>query len=161
MTTPIAPDRPTLATFLAPYRDANAVGNPESDLGSLALNRIVAQVVAVGMTNPIAWARCTISGSTITLADHSAVWGDTNAVKPTTARTSAGLYTVTWATTYFDLQAVPEEHSVNIRNAAVSGYGAAGMTFQRQITSTRQVTVRTYNSLFAATDCTEFEIRIW
>lgn len=161
MTTPLAPSKPTLDTFGAPYVNANAPDNPTTDFAEQALNRMIAQLVMLGFPAAIAWARCTIAGGVITLADHSAVWGDTTPVKPTAVRTSAGLYAVTWAATNLDMQTVPESHALSIRNASVSGYGAVPLIINRQITSTRQVTVRSWNVSAVATDCSEFEVGIW
>jgi hypothetical protein len=89
-----------------------------------------------------------------TITTHDAVWGGTVGVKPTLARTGAGVYTITWTASYDDLNPTPARvvsHATNIRFAqATIAENAAGMI---ACTWTANVlTVRTWNAAGAATD---------
>lgn len=162
MSTPIAPETPDLSTFGAPYLDADAVVDPETEMAASAMNLLATQVVATGHTAPRAWALCTISGGVITLADHDAVWGSGAGVAPVAARSSAGVYTVTWASAYDDLQDVPESHSTILRAAVASGYAAAGARIVNGYLSSAIVaTVKAYDAAGVAADVDTFTVTVW
>lgn len=157
MTTPLLPDTASADTFGGTFANEDAVVDPETEVDASYFNRMIVQLVMGSYTATRARARCTVSGGVVTLAEHSAVWGDTAPVAPTAARTSAGLFTLTWAATYDDLQATPEAHSVNIRFPEASAYksGAAMITNVRR-TAANVLEVTTYDDAGAATDPDEF-----
>ncbi len=164
MATPLAPEKPTLDTFGAPYENFDAVVDSETEMDATFMNRMAAQLAMISMTAPIAWVRCTVSGVTLTVADHSANWGDTSAIKPTVNRDSAGVYNVSWAETYSDLQDTPETHTVNIRAAQVSvEHGGSGDRYaEYTIDYPYQVYVYTNNRADGAyADVDAFTLTVW
>lgn len=125
MTTPLAPDTPDLDTFGGTFVNADPVVDPETDMDAAYQNRLTAQVVMLSHTAPRAWARCTVSGGVVTVADHDAVWGSGGGVAPTATYVGPGEYTVAWAASYDDLQSTPESHAVSLRYATASGFRPA------------------------------------
>lgn len=82
---------------------------------------------------------------------HDAVWGNDATVKPATARTGTGVFTITWPETVTD--ELGEEHSVNLRQ--VVGVNVEGSTLyfaQATITAPNVVTLYVFNSSAAAND---------
>lgn len=161
MTTPLLPDTPDPSTFGGPYQDADGVVDPETEVGATYLNRLIAQVAMAGHTVPRAWARCTVSGGVIALADHDAVWGAGGGVAPTVARSAQGVYTVTWAASYDDLQSPPESHTVSLRGAVASGYAAAGARIvNARLSSAVQATVKSFDAAGSAADVDELFVEV-
>ena len=159
MTTPLLPDTATVATFGGnDHFDEDAVVNPEAEQAAADWDRTVTQVTQVGYTADRAWVYCIISGGVITLTAHGAVWGDSGAVAPAVVRTSAGLYTITWASAYNDLQAVPESHAVSVRciTGIVGHNGATAAIVNAEIISPTVVWVRSYDAAGAAADVRAF-----
>ena len=112
----ILPDNPDLSTFGGVFVDAEGVENPETEVAAAFYNAQLANNVAMSQTAVRAWADV----ASATLADHGAVWGSGAGVAPVVAGV-AGNFTVTWATTYNDINASdPQSHTVNIRNPMVS-----------------------------------------
>lgn len=161
MSTPLAPEIPSLDTFGGTFVNADAVVDPTTECDASFFNRLLAQVVMLSHTAPKAWVSCTVSGGTVTIVDHDAVWGNTSAVKPTVARTGAGIFTVTWASSYSDLQSTPETHSLSIRACDAGGYAATPVFFNYTITGTTQVTVLSLDAAGSSADPDEFTVRIW
>lgn len=165
MATPLAPEKPSCDTFGGTFSDASSVVDPSTELAASYFNNLVAQLVAVSMTAPIAWARVTISGGTETLADHSAVWGDTAGVAPTPSKTATGDYTLTWASSYNDLREspeTPESHAVSIRCVQVSAQAASGISLSpRYVHTANTVRVRFYDKTDTLTDPAEFCVTVW
>jgi hypothetical protein len=160
MTTPLAPDTPDASTFGGPYRDFDNIEDPETDVGSDALNKLITQVVQLSHTAPRAWVRVA-AGAAPTLTDHDAVWGNTAGVAPTLARTGTGVYTVTWAATYNDLQATPESHAVNFRAALPAPKSASARFLHYDLTSSRVVTVKSFDAAGSPADVDEFTLTVW
>ena len=77
------------------------------------------------------------------------MWGSSSGVKPTLARTSAGVYTLTWPTTVTDQ--LGASHNVNLRWAKASCEDAAGF-FRAKVTSPNVVTVTCTDTSNAAND---------
>jgi hypothetical protein len=160
MATPLAPETPSLDTFGAPYEDADSTVDPETEMAAEYMNRLVAQVAMLSHTAPKAWARFTISGSTATCVAHNAVWGDTNAVKPTATRVMVGQWGVAWAASYDDLQSTPESHSVSIGACHVEPYGNVVYHNSKPNTA-NTVTALFYNAAGTLTDPTDFAVWIY
>lgn len=161
MTTAVLPEVADLDTFGGAFVDADAVVDPETEVAASYFNRLVAQAAMASHTLPRAWVRVT-AGSSPTVADHDAVWGNSDSVKPTVARSGAGVYTVTWASSYNDLQDTPESHTVSIRAASANGsHSGALRHVQHELTSAVVVTVRSFNSGGSATDVDSFFLQVW
>jgi hypothetical protein len=162
MTTPLLPEVADLDTFGGVFVDADPVVDPETDMAASYQNRINAQLAAASHTQPRAWARCTISGGVITLADHDAVWGSGAGVAPTAVYSATGVYTVTWAAAYDDLQDTPEEHAVSLRAAVATGYaGTSARIVCASCTSAVVATVRAWDAAGTAADLTEFTVQVF
>jgi hypothetical protein len=125
--------------------------DPETEMAAANMNRLVAQVTMLSHTFAKAWVYCTISGLTISVTDHDAVWGNTDAVKPTATRLGNGHFEVAWATAYNDLQDDPESHSVSIRACLVSVSNAGGANLLSDWVITGANTVEVYTKNTSAT----------
>jgi hypothetical protein len=88
-----------------PYSNYAPVANPEYDPDATYFETAFCAVAGMSHTAARAWV--VVSGAAasagLMVRDHAAAWGDTDAVKPTLARTATGAYTITWATSYVDL----------------------------------------------------------
>jgi hypothetical protein len=159
MTTPLLPDTADLDTFGGTFEDFDGVVDPQTELAARYYNRLTTQAAAVSHTASRAMARCSITGGSIALEDHDAVWGATESVEPTPARSGAGDYTVTWAASYDDLQDDPEEHTVSIRFADGQGYksGAARIVNIYRVSAT-QVAIKAYDAAGVAAELDEFTV---
>jgi hypothetical protein len=166
MALPIAPELPSLDTFGGTFSDASSVVDAETELAATHYNALIAHVVGISKTVPKAWARVTISGGTPTLADHSAVWGDTVGVAPTLTDNAAGDITVTWAASYNDLRESPEtaeSHAVQVRAAQLSCKAATAINLSASYDLVSAVAVRCkfYDKTDALTDPAEFTLTVW
>ena len=162
MTTPLLPDVADLDTVGGTFVNADAVIDPTTDMDAAFQNRLTAQVAMLSHTAPRAMCRCTVFGGVITRADHDAVWGSTSAVAPTVARSGAGVYTITWAASYDDLQSTPEAHTTALRFALVTAYGPITPAIANAYLSTsRVVTVNVYDVTGAAIDIPQFTVVVW
>lgn len=166
MALPIAPELPSLDTFGGTFSDASSVVDPATELAATHYNALVAHLVAISKTAPKAWVRVTISGGTPTIADHSAVWGDTNAVVPALTDNAAGDVTITWAASYDDLREspeTPESHAVSIRAAQLSCKAATAINLSTSYDLVSAVAVRCkfYDKTDVLTDPGEFTLTVW
>lgn len=161
MTTPLAPETPDADTFGGVFDNADAVVDPETELDASYFNRLLAQVVMLSHTAARAWARVT-AGAAPVVADHDAVWGTGASVAPTVVRSAVGVYTVSWASAYDDLQATPESHSVSLRacQGGVAHAGAARI-HNESLASANTATIRCYDAAGAAADVDEFTLWVW
>lgn len=164
MTTPLLPDIASVDTFGGnAHVDADPVVDPASEYSSSDLDRLITQAAMSALTQPRAWARIAVSGGVATLADHSAVWGDSPSVAPTITHGSAGDFFVIWAASYDDLQATPESHSVNIRSVnATCSLGLTDALFcNPSITSATSVHVHCFNAAGTAKDPSQLFVTVW
>lgn len=96
------PDVTAPETYGLPKADYDAVVDPTKELAAAEYEALAVDVAGMSYVLPKAWA--SILGTTPpTVAAHGAVWGNTEAVKPTVSRTSEGIFVVTWAASYYDL----------------------------------------------------------
>ncbi len=162
MSSAVLPEVSDITTFGGTMANFAPPEDPTTDLDCLYVNRWFAQLAMLSFTLPRAWARCTVAGAVISGpvdGDHGAVWGNTSGLKPTAARTSAGLFTLTWAASYNDLQAVPESHAVSFKSVIVTAYnGATAVISAAAVTSANVVTVRTWTDAGVAADPSEFSV---
>lgn len=159
MTTTILPGTATVATFGGnAHRDESPPINPDTDYSAAYMDLLITQAAMASYTQERARVRCTVAAGVVTLADHWAVWGDSAGVAPVVVRTGTGVFTVTWATSYNDLQATPESHSVSIRGVVgpAAYNGASFIAITASATAANVVTVRTFDEAGVATDPTEF-----
>lgn len=114
-----------------PFENATEVADPNTDVSATFYETLCITVAAMSHTAPRAWAivSAAASGSTtgVLLRDHDAMWGDTNAVKPTVTRTATGAYTVAWAASYQDLNPTPARvvtTATNLRTCSLQRHDA-------------------------------------
>ena len=88
-----------------PLKDFDFVADPETDLSATFYENMAVDVAALSFTAPRAIAQVDSSGA---LVGHSAMWGNTDQVKPTVTYVSEGRYTITWASSYTDLNPTPD-----------------------------------------------------
>ena len=160
----ILPDIAIPTTFGGPFSDPDPVQDPTTEVASAFFNRIRATLAALSHTSPRAWCRVTVAAGVATLADHDAVWGNTLGVAPAIVRSSAGVYSVTWASSYSDLRddGTAESHSVSIRAVSVSSRASgSNLTNSYSLTSPSIVGLNFWNSASAATDPVEFCLFVW
>lgn len=161
MTTAVVPDIPDLDTFGGTFANADAVVDPQTELAAEYFNRLNANVVGVSHTATRAWVRVT-AGVAPSVADHDAVWGNGAGLAPAVARTGSGVYTVTWLTSYDDLQFQAEEHAITLRAASPSvSHSGAFRHAQWTLTSAVVVTVNVYDAAGAPADCDAFFLQVW
>ncbi len=161
MTTPILPGIASVATFGGNAMvNHDTVENPETEVDASFWNLMVTQLTMMGYTVPRAWCKASVSGApALVVTTHRAVWGNAEAVKPTPNRVSAGVYTLTWATTYDDLQAESETHATSFIDVIARAYnGASFIGCTAAVTASNVVTIRTFDAAGVATDCTELSV---
>jgi hypothetical protein len=148
-----------------PKTDYSYVVDPTTELSSTELTRAFLDVAAASLTQPRAWVRCTISGTTITVVDHSAVWGATESVKPTAARSATGVYTITWPATVTDLNPTVADrvtYTVSLRACASSLYDSTYPAVSTAYVSAANVaTVKVFRVTAAAYDPEQFTLVVW
>lgn len=144
------PDVDDLSTLGGEISDYRPVPDPTVERNATQSNAIAGNVAMMTAVAWRAWARCELRSGTQSVLAHAAVWGSTDGVKPTLARTSAGVYTVTWATTQTD--ALGDSHATSIRCAACSVDSAAAKIAHVAITSANIVTVKVWDHAGVASD---------
>lgn len=115
---PNLPDIPTLADDLGGVLENYApVEDPVTDLDAGFDNSSRCNIAMMSHTAPRSWARITLAATTgaLVLVAHDAMWGNALAVAPALARTSAGIFTLTYPATVDD--ELGDEHTVNFRDA--------------------------------------------
>lgn len=128
------------------------VEDPTVDESADHRNLYAANVAAMTQTAPRAICRFVGHGTTPTDPAsnvHFAVWGNGLSVKPTVARTGAGVYTITWPTTITDALGVSQ--SVNLATGWANVEGAS-LYFVQVTVSVNVATVRVFNSSGVAND---------
>ena len=133
--------------FGLPYEDYSFQVDPQTDVAASIFEQVCVDLSAVSHTVGRAAAYVTAGGTPV-LSAHDAVWGNTDAVKPTVTRNGVGDYTLTWASSYDDLNPTPDRrvtHTVNFRYAqatlVASALGAFGFIHVSWTANT--VTVKT------------------
>lgn len=110
----ILPAIPNESTFGGPYEDAaEGVADPTTDLEAAKYNALLANVRAASYTTP----RAIVKVRTNALDSYRAVWGDDVANEPTVVAVGTGHYTVTFASSYNDLQFTPESQTFTVFSA--------------------------------------------
>lgn len=137
-----------------PKSNRTFVVNPTTDVSYDEFESIAVGTMAMSHTAFRAHVYVDADATTPALLDHDAVWGGTAGVAPALARSSAGVYTLTWDSAYDDLNPTPARqvsHSTNIRFAHVS-IAEATAGFIAYTFTANVLTVRTWNSSGTPTD---------
>ncbi len=143
----------SLDTYGGAKVDLNPITDPTTDRPSAAVNEAYASVAAMTHTAVQCWARVTTAASTgaMVLSSHDAAWGNEVSVAPTLARTTTGVFTVTWPATVTD--ELGDTPTVALRAAARPNTEGATLYFAQAVkTSANVVTFYVFNSAGAAND---------
>lgn len=113
--------------FGLPKSNFKPVVNPTTDLDASEYEEVAVTLAGYTMAADKAWVAVSAGTAASTsgqmLKAHGAIWGNTSTVAPTVARASTGSYTITWATSYTDINPTPARVStaaVNLEFASVS-----------------------------------------
>src|SRR5678815_3074490 len=97
------PDKASLSSsYGGPYEDERPVEDPMTEVAAGSLNEALNDAAMATHTVPRAWVSFsghTYSGAgtdSITVSDHDAVWGSSDAVKPTVGQTGTNTFVITW-----------------------------------------------------------------
>lgn len=142
-----------LSTYGGIKSNGSPVEDPTVDEDAAHRNQCFAD--AAGMTQTACRAWCALVGHGTAPTDpasnvHGAVWGNDVEDKPVCARTSTGLYTITFPATITDELGV--EQTVNLRHAWASVEGATLYFTTATVTAPNVVTLRVFNTSFALND---------
>lgn len=107
------PDKSTYSIMGGELVDYQPAEDPTTDLPAVADDENRADCAAMTRTITRAYVAFTTNGTTCTVVDHDAVWGNGLAVAPTVARSSAGTFVVTWPATVTDARGL--SHALNLR----------------------------------------------
>ncbi len=141
------PDTDDLDTLGGVKTNAHPVEDPTTDLDADQDNIQRCDVAMMTHTAIRAWARFTSAATTgaMILVAHDAQWGNAALVAPALARTSDGLFTLTYPASVDDELA--EAHTTNFRGAwGVSRGGATLYFIHVHPTSANVLTVRIFNA---------------
>lgn len=139
------PDKATFATVGGTILDYSAVEDPNTDLAAEFSNEVRADTAAMTRMIPRAYVAFTTNGTTCTVVEHDAVWGNDLAIAPTVARTGTGAYTVTWPTTVTDARGVVR--SLNLRR------GSAGLDYVGFFASPKRVSANSFTMIVYDASC--------
>lgn len=141
--------------------DYSAVEDPNTDQPAAGAN--AQQASTAMMTRMASRAYCTFtyaSGSSAPVNEHDAVWGTGAPVLPVVARSSAGIFTITWPTTVSD--ALGATRSVNFRrgwpNIEAAGVVLVGYV-KRNSANVLQINI--VNGSGTPTDPTGFAVTVF
>lgn len=143
------PTRPSLTSFGPKRVDRSAPRSAIHDIGAAFVNLVRWTLTGLGQSSSRAWVLAGYSGGSFTISAQGNAW---QGAAPTPARSSTGVYTLTYAATYADADGVPV--ATNLIGASVSPRaGANALTADWDITDGRIVTVRLFRAgTEAATD---------
>lgn len=120
------PDKATFSDYGGEKQDYAAPEDPTTDRSAAEMNPAFCDVAAMTRMIPRAMVEFYYSGGVATIVDHDAVWGNSDSVKPTVTRLSAGRYRVEFPATVVD--ALGDTYSVNLKRGwANTEDGAVGL----------------------------------
>lgn len=144
-------------TALGPTKQNAAIGviHPAKYIGAVETELAYWQVSGLSVAAPRAWALVTWDGATaVSLTAAGEAWDPNGASAPTVARTSAGVYTVTYAATYNDETGTAV--STNLLAASVTARGTTARIPTWEIASSRIITVYLFDAAGSAADASFF-----
>ncbi|GAC1540151.1 MAG: hypothetical protein NVS3B10_30310 [Polyangiales bacterium] len=130
-----------------------AAVDPTTDQPAAAYNQSAADVASMTQTPVKAWAVVALAGAGApTLVSHNAMWGNAPGVAPTVARSSAGVWTVTWAATQTDPLAVVRTLNFTMAHGGFDGAALPGLV---NVSKTGPNVVTIYGFGFTGTAATD------
>lgn len=156
------PDIDSLSSYGGALENYAPVEDASTDEDAAWRNLYAMNVAALTQTAPRAM--CRFVGNAVTPTDptsnvHFAVWGNTLSVKPTVARTGAGVYTITWPTSVTD--ELDTSHTISLVTGWANVEGATLYHAQVTISSSNVATVRVFDSAAAANDAAGVTIAVF
>ena len=138
------PDIDSFASYGGRIVNYQDVEDPTTDRDAAAASAAYLSTAALTQTCPRAWARFLTAATTgaMTLAvtnPNDGAWPNIAGNKPVLARTSAGIFTLTWPATLADANGVT--HTLNFRAARACAEGATYVPVQCSVTAPNVVTV--------------------
>lgn len=111
------PESSAIDTYGGALTDYRPVTDPTTDRPAASMNKALCDVAMMTHVSVRAFVRFTGAATTgaLVLQYHDAQWGSTPAVAPTLARTSAGVYTITFPATVSD--ELNGSHTLALRGA--------------------------------------------
>lgn len=152
------PDADSLSTYGGPYANYG-IGpvDPTTDLDANLFNKVIANVAMMSRMVD----RCEVAfvwnGSTATVSSWEAMWKGVTTTAPTVARSSTGLFVITWPSTVQDELLV--SHTTNLVSAFGWAQGSTAFEVQAQA-SANTTTVYTFTGSGTLTDPTNATIRV-
>lgn len=131
------------------------------ELDAAHINKLEANVAMATRTQPRAWARLTLAATTgaMVLESHMAVWGSASGDAPVVARSTTGVFTVTWPTDVEDELGVT--HTTNLRAAWASVEGATPYQHTETVTAANVVTIRMFTASGVADDAAGVKVNVF
>ena len=130
------PDSDDLSVFGQPRKNRKAVDDPTTDVGAEHMNPVFNDLAMLSRLAVRVWASFHYTGSAMVLDSNDEMWRNVASYTlPVVARTSAGIYTVTYPTQVNDLigpnypggSATP--HNVNLRFGDAKATNTDGVTY--------------------------------
>jgi hypothetical protein len=132
-------DPKTIGNYGGPKLDGLPVSNPETQVAASDMNRYMEDLAQATRTVLRAAVTFTSAGAVDPVPPaavfHRSVWGSGAAQKPVVNRTGAGLYTITYASTFTDPLGVIETVAFFAGHASVQVTGAGTDDWDAKITS--------------------------
>lgn len=146
------PTRTTRAAFGPTKRNASVgLVTPEYHAGATEINLDYWQTAGMSLAICRAWALVTWDGATsVSITAAGEAWDPTAAAEPTVARSSAGVYTVTYDATYVD--ETDTAVSTSLLAASATPQGSTARFATCAIGSSRIVTVYVFDAAGSAAD---------
>ena len=154
------PTRTTRAAFGPTKRNVSTgLITAEYHQGATEVNLDYWQTAGMSLAVCRAWALLAWDGASLTLSAAGEAWDTTAASVPTVARSSAGVYTVTYEATYVD------ETTTAVSTALLGAQGTAQGSACRIVTCTissaRIITVRVFDAAGSAADADGVLVTAW
>ena len=156
------PSVATLDTYGGQLDNYRPVTDPTTDRDAAMMNEALADVAGLTNTGARAWCRVTINTTTggMAIVEHRAVWGSAPGVAPTPARSSQGIFTLTWPATVTD--ALGATQSVSFLGALGPNVRTTDEVFANVSSiATNVVTFAVWNALAALRADGPYDVDIW
>lgn len=154
------PDLDSFDTVGGELAEYTAPTDSTTDLPGGADNNARANVAAMTRMMPRAYAVFLYNGSTVTIVEFDAVWGNDPLYKPTPARTSAGVFTLTYPATVPNARPALGTSSLNIRRGHGQVENGPGLQVCVERTSANVATARVFLGI-GATDPTNKNVVVF
>ncbi len=151
----------SLADYGSAKVDKKPSANATSTLAAAHYNRLAEDTAAMTRTNDRAVVSFVTIGApgTVSVASYNSHWGSGASVQPALARSSQGVYTITFASTYTDGLSVVETVAMVAAHAQCSG--ATYAICQCTVSSSTLITVRIFDAGGSATDVAGATLTAW